>query len=117
MSRMFNTARIPQQHCDTLSPKPSSDSENARKVLVMIDDWMYAVEVYAADMSPLQPAELERRLLEAVKDVDTRSRAGERPVPVGILSSDNRDTWATVSQCILTKERRHPKQPRRTTIT
>ncbi|KAI0303791.1 Choline/Carnitine o-acyltransferase-domain-containing protein [Multifurca ochricompacta] len=62
-----NTTRT--AHCDSLSPQPSPHLPNARKITVMINDWLYAVE---------------QRLRSVVHD---------EPVPVGILSADDRNRW------------------------
>lgn len=40
--------------------------------------------------------ELENRLREVARDVERRLEAGERAVPVGVLSADGRDRWAEV---------------------
>lgn len=96
MDKLFNTCRIPLSKCDALFTHPPRNSEHARKILVMIEDQMYTVEVYRSDMTPLKPAEIEVRLLEAVKDFDTRTKSGELLDPVGVLSSDDRDSWALV---------------------
>jgi hypothetical protein len=96
VEQMFYTCRIPRRGCDSLAPQPPHSLPNARKIVLMIDDWIYAVEVYHTDGSPVSPVEIERRILETAKDFDARVRSGERAVPVGILTSDDRDTWATV---------------------
>ncbi|KZV73023.1 acyltransferase ChoActase/COT/CPT [Peniophora sp. CONT] len=92
---MFYTNRIPQLNCDTLSSRPSPLSANARKVFVMIGDILYAVEVYDAEGVPLSADAIERRLQSAVQDYHARVSAGEKAPPVGIMTSDERDSWAT----------------------
>ncbi|KAH9983330.1 acyltransferase ChoActase/COT/CPT [Russula compacta] len=59
-------------------PQPLPDVSNARKILVMVNDWTYAVE---------------QRLRCVVQDVTRRIQAGEEAVPIGMLSADHRDHW------------------------
>lgn len=93
---MFYTSRIPQPGCDVFSPKPSPMSANARKVVVTIGDILYAIEVYDVEGIPLSPERIERRLHSAVQDYHARMSAGKKAPTVGIMTSDERDTWATV---------------------
>ncbi|KAI0034239.1 acyltransferase ChoActase/COT/CPT [Vararia minispora EC-137] len=95
VEQMFYTCRIPQHNCDALSPQPTHTHPNARKIVLMIDDHIYAIEVYRPDGSLVNPSEIEHRMLEAVRDFDERARSGERVVPVGILTADERDIWAS----------------------
>jgi hypothetical protein len=70
------------------------------RVLVMVYDWCYALDVYpdadAEHPSPDTPRVLEQRLRAIVADAQARRRAGERAVPVGVMSADHRDQWAEV---------------------
>lgn len=91
--KVFNTCRIPQPHCDTLSPQPPPNVPNARKILVMVSDWIYAVEVYNENRKLYSVDDIEQRLTSVVQDAARRKQAGEKAVPVGILSSDHRDRW------------------------
>ncbi|KAI9512075.1 acyltransferase ChoActase/COT/CPT [Russula earlei] len=93
VAKIFNTCRIPQPHCDSLSPQPPSHVPNARKILVMVNDWTYAAEVYDENRRPLPVHDIEQRLRSVVHDVTQRIQAGESAVPVGILSADHRDNW------------------------
>lgn len=103
-SKMFNIARIPELYCDTLSEPPNPHSHFARSVHVMIHDWCYSVVVYRSlsSMDPnaplelLSPGEIEARLRAVVLDVEARLAKGEKPLPVGVLSADERDRWAQV---------------------
>ncbi|KAI0635930.1 acyltransferase ChoActase/COT/CPT [Trametes polyzona] len=92
--QVFNTCRIPQRECDRFSVTPTPGDPNARKILVMIDDWMYAVEVASPDSNYIPAASIEQRLYAVVADVEARRRNGERSVPVSVLSTDDRDRWA-----------------------
>lgn len=44
----------------------------------------------------LPPAEIEARFRAVMLDVESRLANGERAVPIGVLSADDRDTWAKV---------------------
>ena len=94
--RIFNTCRIPQPHCDSLSPQPPPNVPNARKILVMANDWIYAVEVYDENRKLLSVDNIEQRVRCVVQDATRRRQVGEKVVPVGILSSDHRDRWTEV---------------------
>ncbi|KAI8980182.1 acyltransferase ChoActase/COT/CPT [Trametes punicea] len=92
--RVFNDCRIPQRGCDRFSPIPTIADPDARKVLVMVADWMYAIDVVALDGRPLAPGIIERRLRSVVSDAQARRARGERAVPVSVLTTDERDRWA-----------------------
>ncbi|KAJ2925938.1 hypothetical protein H1R20_g11160, partial [Candolleomyces eurysporus] len=100
-SKMFNIARIPEPFCDTLSTPPETATREARSILVMLHDWCYAVPVYYPPTTPdsrpvvMTPKQIEARLLSLVLDVEDRLARGEKAVPVGILSGDDRDKWAS----------------------
>ncbi|KAI0367761.1 acyltransferase ChoActase/COT/CPT [Pilatotrama ljubarskyi] len=92
--QVFNACRVPQRDCDRFSSIPTLADADARKVLLMLNDWMYAVEVMASDRSPLPAALIEDRLRAAVADAEARRRKGERAVPVSVLTTNDRDRWA-----------------------
>ncbi|KAI0001470.1 acyltransferase ChoActase/COT/CPT [Russula compacta] len=93
VAKIFNTCRIPQLHCDSLSPQPPTHVPNARKILVMVNDWTYAVEVYDENRLLLSVDNIEQRVRSVVQDAMRRIGAGEKAVPVGVLSADHRDRW------------------------
>jgi carnitine O-acetyltransferase len=98
-AKMFNVARIPQMHCDTLStspPKPHSLS--ARSLLVMFHNFCYTIPVYSPTGQLSSPKDIYRRLCSVVRDVDARLQAEEEAFPIGVLSADDRDIWAKVRQ-------------------
>ena len=76
---------------------------DALHLTLMIDDFMYAIDVFAPPTSdgavpePLPAAEIERRFAAAVEDVQTRRQSGEEPPKIGLLTADERDTWMKVS--------------------
>ena len=102
--KVFNIARIPEPLCDTLSEPPNLSSRAARSVLVMIHDWCYSVVAYHSPSfnNPnrpgelLSPGDIEACLRAVVVDVESRLSNGEKPLPVGVLSADERDRWAKV---------------------
>ena len=62
----------------------------------MVNDWTYAVEVYDENQTLLSVDTIEHRLRSVVHDVAARMEAGEEPVPIGLLSADDRDRWTEV---------------------
>ena len=69
----------------------------------MVHDWCYSVIVYdppAGDLPPKlsSPGEIETRIRAVVLDVETRLQDGEKAVPIGVLSADDRDRWSKVNQ-------------------
>ncbi|KAF9451885.1 acyltransferase ChoActase/COT/CPT [Macrolepiota fuliginosa MF-IS2] len=94
-SKMFNVARIPQPHCDTLSqPPPKPHSLHARSLLVMFHNFCYTIPIYSPSGELALPRDIYRRLRSIIADVDGRLKSGEKAFPIGVLSADNRDTWA-----------------------
>ncbi|KAG2018014.1 carnitine acetyl transferase [Coprinopsis cinerea AmutBmut pab1-1] len=98
-SKLFNIARIPEFYCDMLSNPPETPTREARSLLVMVHDWCYAVPVYhppVGDEYPvlMTPREIEAKLRSVVLDVEERLAKGEKAVPIGVLSADDRDKWA-----------------------
>ena len=102
---MFNIARIPEPLCDTLSGYPNTPTRASRSILVMVHDWCYSVVVYdppVGDSPPKLslPGEIEARLRAVVLDVEMRLQNGEKAVPIGVLSADNRDRWSKVKNTL-----------------
>lgn len=94
--RMFNVCRVPQLQCDKLTySRPTSPYHS--KVVVQIRDWVYAMDVYDSSSKRIEHLEIERRLRDIVADAEARILTGEVAPPVGILTADERDTWAKVS--------------------
>ncbi|KAF9052498.1 acyltransferase ChoActase/COT/CPT [Hymenopellis radicata] len=88
-SKMFNVSRIPKPNCDILSiPSPSHPASSS--VVVMIHGWFYTLHV-----SGLSVDSIARGLEGIIHDADSRIRSGAKAVPVGVLSSDDRDNWAS----------------------
>ena len=100
---MFNIARIPEPLCDTLSEYPDPHTRASRSILVMVHDWCYSLVVYdppVGDSPPKlnSPGEIEAKIRAVVLDVETRLQNGEKAVPIGVLSADDRDRWSKVSR-------------------
>ena len=58
------------------------------------------MDVYDGGNVNLGHVELEKRLRDVILDAERRWAAGERAVPVGTLTSDDRDTWTKVSNSV-----------------
>ena len=101
-AKLFNAGRKPQPFCDVISePADPSTNPSACKILVMLHNWFYTITVYRllSSSSPpqlLEPGEIESQLRAIVLDVERRLANGEKAVPIGILSADERDRWTDV---------------------
>ncbi|KZS94267.1 acyltransferase ChoActase/COT/CPT [Sistotremastrum niveocremeum HHB9708] len=90
--RMYNRCRVPREDMDVFaSPSPASDPDR-RKILVMVNSQCYAIQVLDSDGRPRSPRTIEQSLRKVVLD-DARQHA-RRCLPVGIMSSDDRSSWA-----------------------
>ncbi|KAG1764675.1 hypothetical protein EV702DRAFT_105574 [Suillus placidus] len=98
--KIFNTCRLPKAGADVLATRNPA-SEHAQDVMPMLHDFMYTVRVCEDDRTPLPVQIIEDRIRAVVLDVVKRIEAGERAVPVGVLTSDNRDRWAENHQHLL----------------
>jgi carnitine O-acetyltransferase len=73
-------------------------------VTVLVDDFAYSVDICdpvekAGDVPTVLSAQVIRdRLKSVADDAKRRLDKGEKPVRVGILTGDERDTWTKVSQ-------------------
>lgn len=100
---MFNIGRVPKPYCDALSSPPALSPQTV-KLLLMIHNWCYTVDVYHPPDSSssitvlLKPHEIESRIKAVVLDVEQRLAKGETAFPIGALSADDRDRWAKASQ-------------------
>jgi hypothetical protein len=62
----------------------------------MLHDWCYAMDVLDRADMPIPVAEIEARMWNAIRDANGRRQRGEEPVPVGVLTTHDRNTWAKV---------------------
>ncbi len=91
--RLYGVTRIPALPHDwnTATPHPAV----ARHITVIARDNYYELEVVRKDGTLLGIDALEKALWDIVADAQKGDGAG-----VGVLSSDNRDTWTKVSAVI-----------------
>ncbi|KAF5382187.1 hypothetical protein D9615_004445 [Tricholomella constricta] len=114
-SKMFNIGRIPAPFCDIICSPPSSDSPDARKLLLSIHNWFYTIPVYHQPDSPtdkpqlMTPGEIASHLRAVVLDVEQRLANGECATPVGVLTADNRDRWAANQRHLLSLDPKNRK--------
>ncbi|KAH7913563.1 acyltransferase ChoActase/COT/CPT [Hygrophoropsis aurantiaca] len=101
-SKMFNICRLPQHGCDMLSHIPEQTDPAIRQIVLMVFNFCYTVEVSDAQNKRLPVELLEQRFISAVTDAQSRVLNGEKAVPIGILSADDRDQWATNYQYLHT---------------
>ncbi|KAJ7126880.1 carnitine acetyltransferase [Mycena epipterygia] len=103
VAKMFNIARIPKPICDILSKPPHASNPDAQKIYVMLHGWCYAIPVYHPTSPPklLDVQELETRMRSVVIDAQQRLAAGEKAVPIGALTADERDRWSQNLQHLL----------------
>ncbi|KAG2051630.1 acyltransferase ChoActase/COT/CPT [Suillus hirtellus] len=98
--KMFNTCRLPRAGADVLATKNPA-SEYAQDIILMLYDFVYTVRVCDDDRTPLPVQAIEDRIRAVVLDVIHRQESGESAVPVGVLTSDERDRWAENYQHLL----------------
>lgn len=96
-AKIFNICRVPQPRCDIISEVPSFITPDARKVLLSVHDWCYVIEVLDDALKIISAVEIQKRIHAVVQDVNSRLARGERAIPVGVLSADERDKWTKVS--------------------
>jgi hypothetical protein len=90
--RLFHTCRVPGTEIDTIFT--ATDYAETRHISVLCNEEVYAFDVLHKDGTPLSKAEIIvqiNKIQEMSKHVDV-SR-GKQP-PVGILTTENRTTWA-----------------------
>ncbi|KAG1887013.1 acyltransferase ChoActase/COT/CPT [Suillus subluteus] len=98
--KMFNTCRLPRAGADVLATRNPA-SEHAQDIMLMLYDFVYTVRVCEDDRTPLPVQTIENGIRAVVLDVIKRIESGESAVPVGVLTSDDRDRWAENYQHLL----------------
>lgn len=63
----------------------------------MFREWSYRVAVYDIDGARVPVSQLEQVFSALVQDARQREQQDEVCVPIGRLTADDRDTWATAS--------------------
>ncbi|XP_075151227.1 carnitine palmitoyltransferase 2 [Haematobia irritans] len=91
--RLFGTSRIPCIDKDTLDQSP-----NSKHIMVMRRGNIYAVDVLDANGNIESPIEILARLSAVVKLDDSKPSA---EVPIGVLTSSDRNQWARVREHIV----------------
>lgn len=92
----FYRCRIPVDPCDILAPLPSRGSPESRKITLMLRDWCYAIEVLDNTDNPVSVSQIESRMWKAINDANLREQRNEKAVPVGVLTAQDRNSWAKV---------------------
>lgn len=86
--RLFNSTRIPQKGKDVFKTAP-----DAKHLLVIRNGHLYTFDVLDKDGNILPPAEIHSHLQYILNDTTTPPEH-----PVGYLTSENRDVWASLRQ-------------------
>ncbi|XP_045475596.1 carnitine O-acetyltransferase-like [Harmonia axyridis] len=83
--KLFANIRLPKKDCDQLYHHPSS-----QHIIIMYNNNLFKMKVMNNCGEPLS----FRQLMERIDDVMTKGK--EPGIPFGLLTSLNRDTWASV---------------------
>lgn len=82
--------------CDVLAPLPLRGSPESRKIVLMLRDWCYAVDVLDDTDTSASASKIETCIWKVIHDVNLRQQRGEKAVPVGVLTAHDRNSWAEV---------------------
>ncbi|XP_056319710.1 carnitine O-palmitoyltransferase 2, mitochondrial [Danio aesculapii] len=89
--RLFNSTRIPKYKRDELLT-----DDRGRHLLVMKRGNLYVFDALDRDGNLIKPAEVQAHLKYILEDTTQAP-----PFPLGVLTSENRDTWAGLRQKLL----------------
>ncbi|XP_026098874.1 carnitine O-palmitoyltransferase 2, mitochondrial [Carassius auratus] len=89
--RLFNSTRIPKYKCDQLFT-----GDKGRHLLIIRRGNLYVFDLLDRDGNLIKPAEVQAHLKYILTD-PTQAPA----FPLGVLTSENRDTWAGLRQKLL----------------
>lgn len=92
----FHRCRIPLPQCDALAALPQRGAPNARKVVLMLRNWLYSIEVVQSEENPISVGDIEAKIWDAIHDTNRRQSLGEKAIPIGILTAHDRDSWQKV---------------------
>lgn len=92
--RVFNVTRIPARPHDW---NTASREQDAKHVTVMVDDNLYELPVFNEQNDIVPLPELEKALRAIIADASK-----QRGTAVGVLTSEQRDTWALAREHLLT---------------
>lgn len=96
--RLFNFSRIPLPGSDAFS----AIAPQATHCTVLVDDFVYSIEVFEKPSAPdevpkpLAASQIAQNLKAVAIDARKRRKAGEEPVALGVLTADERDNWTKV---------------------
>ncbi|XP_077987030.1 carnitine O-acetyltransferase-like [Glandiceps talaboti] len=90
--KMFSTCRIPGPDRDSSWVYHGNKEDAPKHIIVMRNNHFFALDVYYPNGKPLRVNELYAQL---VKVVNMSSKSSD---PVGILTTENRDTWFKVNK-------------------
>ena len=68
----------------------------------MIDDFIYAIDVFSPPSNPddipapLPVDQIEKNLIAVVEDAKARKSKGEKAAKIGVFTADDRDSWTNV---------------------
>lgn len=96
---LYNISRIPLPNSDAFS----SPAPTALHATVMIDNFIYSVDVFSPPgndgvADPLEVGVICSNIKSAVSDAKKRRASGDQAPRVGLLTADERDSWTKVSQ-------------------
>ncbi|KAF8529840.1 acyltransferase ChoActase/COT/CPT [Gautieria morchelliformis] len=103
----FYRCRIPVESCDVLASLPSRGSSESRKIVLMLRDWFYTIDILDDTDTPTPVSKIESCIWAAIHDADHRQQQGEMAIPVGVLTAHDRNSWAKARQCLLSISRRN----------
>ncbi|KAJ1759028.1 hypothetical protein LPJ58_002491 [Coemansia sp. RSA 1591] len=90
---IFGMTRIPRMGCDEL--RQDEATTQSHTILVIVQDQIYAVEVYDSAGRRKPNGDLETELHAVIADVVMRAGQGELDAPVTVLTAGHRDRWAS----------------------
>lgn len=95
-SRVFGVTRLPHHPSDTLvhSPHPHP----ATHIIVMANDHFYSLDVIDANGNGIEATVLEGGIWAIAQDAQQR---GPAPTSIGVLSADDRDSWTSAREYLL----------------
>ncbi|KAG1052324.1 hypothetical protein G6F43_005523 [Rhizopus delemar] len=94
LKKMFGTSRIAASGCDrVVSQWPCL----ARHISVIYKDQVFSVQVIGAHGETVSVKQIEHQLRQVVQQVDSMSPEQRQP-PVGLLTTEHRDTWGPIRE-------------------
>ncbi|KAF0377755.1 acyltransferase ChoActase/COT/CPT [Gigaspora margarita] len=94
-TRLFGYTRIPQHGCDKLAYSPHPNS--IKYILITVKNQFYILDGYDQNGIRLTAGDIEKQLNDIIADVEK----AQLDPPVGILTSDDRDSWTMSRERLL----------------